>query len=255
MEKQALIDALKALADGKTTVEAVTAQLADIGFSDMGFAKVDHHRALRTGYPEVIFCLSKAPEHVVGIVRRQLEHDETIFGTRASAQVMAAVTAAFPQIEINQIGRCFYHKSTHWQPKKEILGSIVIVSAGTSDAPVTEEARCTAEILGHPCTVIQDAGVAGIHRLFAHRETLQKASVIIAIAGMEGALPSVIAGLVACPVIGVPTSVGYGAHLGGMVPLFAMLNSCASGMTVVNIDNGFGAAFAAVAMNACRGGD
>jgi NCAIR mutase (PurE)-related protein len=248
-----LMQLLQALSDQKISVEDVSRQLTDLSFSDMGFAKVDHHRSLRTGYPEVIFCQNKAPEHIVGIVQRQMEHGETVFGTRASPQALAAVSSAFPQLQINPIGRCFWHKSEHWHQRGDTLGDIVIVSAGTADAPMTEEARCTVEVLGHSCVCIQDAGVAGIHRLFAHKSQLMAASVIIAIAGMEGALPSVIAGLVSCPVIGVPTSVGYGAHLNGMVPLFAMLNSCASGLTVVNIDNGFGAAFAAATMNTRRG--
>ena len=152
-------------------------------------------------------------------------------------------------VEMSLPGRCFWLKSSFWKRKEEVKGPIVIAAAGTSDLPVVEEARCTVEILGHPCTVVNDVGVAGIHRLFSYKEELHKAGVIIAVAGMEGALPSVIAGLVGCPVIGVPTSVGYGSHLNGMVPLLAMLNSCASGLTVVNIDNGFGAAYAAVLMN------
>jgi hypothetical protein len=152
-------------------------------------------------------------------------------------------------VEINETGRCFWKKSKHWKKRDNIKGTILIASAGTADLPVVEEARCTVEVLGHPCAMLSDVGVAGIHRLFAHQKELHDASVVIVVAGMEGALPSVVAGLVACPVIAVPTSVGYGSHLGGLVPLFAMLNSCASGLTVVNIDNGFGAGYAAVLMN------
>jgi hypothetical protein len=218
-------------------------------FHDLGFAKVDHHRALRVGSPEVIYCEGKTVAQVVDIVREQVAHDETVFGTRASADTISAVTGQFSGVEVNAAARCFWRKSSTWKKKENVKGTIVIASAGTSDAYAVEEARCTVEILGHPCALVQDVGVAGIHRLIAHRPQLQEASVIIVVAGMEGALPSVVAGLVSCPVIGVPTSVGYGAHLGGMVPLFAMLNSCASGLTVVNIDNGFGAAYAAVRMN------
>jgi NCAIR mutase (PurE)-related protein len=255
MERQALIELLNALHKNDISVESALEKLQDIPFSDMDFAKVDHHRPLRVGFPEVIFCQAKTPDQVADIVANQIAHDETIFGTRASEKIVKAVSEKFGDIEHNATAQCFWRKSSKWKNSENAKGTIIIASAGTSDAGVVEEARCTVEILGHACEAIHDVGVAGIHRLFAHREQLQHASVIIVVAGMEGALPSVISGLVSCPVIGVPTSVGYGSHLGGLVPLFAMLNSCASGMTVVNIDNGFGAACAAVKMNRKAGGE
>lgn len=248
MDKKALQKLLESVRSKTTSIDTALLQIKDIGFDDMGFAKVDHHRALRKGHPEVIFCQNKSIDHVVKIVKNQIAHNETVLGTRASEQVLAAVKK-IRGVQTNPTARCFWKKAPDWQKSTEVKGTIIIAAAGTADASVAEEARVTAEILGHPVETIYDVGVAGIHRLFAYKETLQNAAVIIAIAGMEGALPSVIAGLVACPVIGVPTSVGYGSHLNGLVPLFAMLNSCASGLTVVNIDNGFGAAFAAVMIN------
>jgi NCAIR mutase (PurE)-related protein len=249
MEQHALQELLKGLYDHSLSVEDAVKKLKTIGFGDMEFAKIDHHRALRKGYPEVIFCQNKTIDHILKIVGHQIEHDETVFGTRAHPEALQRLEQEIKGIQINTMARCFWVKSQNWQAKTAVKGTVIIASAGTADAPIPEEARCTVEILGHPCKTINDVGVAGIHRLFAHQEDFNNAAVVIAIAGMEGALPSVIAGLVSCPVIGVPTSVGYGSHLNGMVPLFAMLNSCASGMTVVNIDNGFGAGFAASLMN------
>ena len=249
MDNAHLSHILNSLYNHSLSVDEALAQLKDLPFKDLGFAKVDHHRALRKGYPEVIFCQRKTPEQVVRIAQTQLEHGETIFGTLAGDEVLTAVTSAIKDVEIDRLGRCFWKKSAHWEPRRDMAGEIVVCAAGTADMSVSLEAQRTVEILGHPCRALSDVGVAGIHRLFFYRDVLEQASVIIAIAGMEGALPSVIAGYVSCPVIGVPTSVGYGAHLGGMVPLFAMLNSCSAGLTVVNIDNGFGAACAAAAIN------
>jgi len=249
MDNAQLTHILEMLRNQSISVDDALTQLKDLPFKDLGFAKVDHHRALRKGYPEVIFCQNKTPEQVVQIAQTQLDHNETIYGTRASEQVIEAVITAVPDVEVDRIGRCFWKKSPHWKKRKKVCGNIIVCAAGTADMSVSLEAQRTLEILGHPCTAISDVGVAGIHRLFAYREQLQKAAVIIAVAGMEGALPSVIAGYVSCPVVAVPTSVGYGSHLNGLVPLFAMLNSCASGLTVVNIDNGFGGACAAAAIN------
>jgi hypothetical protein len=249
MEKQKLASLLNAVRAGAMPVDRAIEELKDLPFFDMGFAKIDHHRGIRTGHPEVIFCQMKTPEQVVAIARRQIEHDETVFGTRANAATLESMREAVADIDISVAGGCFWRKSPSWKPDPAARGDIVIVSAGTADNPVAEEARCTAAIMGHPHECIQDVGVSGIHRLFAYRDRLREAAVIIVIAGMEGALPSVVAGLVDKPVIGVPTSVGYGAHLDGLTPLFAMINSCAAGLTVVNIDNGFGAAMAAVRMN------
>lgn len=249
MDNANLIHLLEQLSNQSMSVGEALAQLKDLPFSDLGFAKVDHHRAVRKGYPEVIFCQNKTPAQVVEIVQVQIGHGETVFGTRAGKEVLEAVCSAIEDIEIDPLGNCFWKKSPRWKPRENGVGEIVVCAAGTADMRVLLEAQRTLEILGHPCRALSDVGVAGIHRLFAHREVLEKASVIIAVAGMEGALPSVIAGYVSCPVIAVPTSVGYGSHLGGMVPLFAMLNSCSTGLTVVNIDNGFGAACAAAAIN------
>jgi NCAIR mutase (PurE)-related protein len=250
MEQKELRQLLQGIAGGTLSVGDGLKQLRDLPFSDMGFAKVDHHRALRTGFPEVIFCQGKTAEQVCAIVKKQRAHGESVLGTRASADMLAAVSKAFPDMTVNTAGRCFYAAIRTRRSRRK--NPIVIAAAGTADLPVAEEARCTVEVLGEPCTALWDVGVAGIHRLFAHKAVLERAPVVIVIAGMEGALPSVVAGLVSCPVIGVPTSVGYGSHMGGLVPLFAMLNSCASGLTVVNIDNGFGAGFAAVLMSRAK---
>ena len=249
MEQQSLQNLLESVYNQTCSPLQAMEQMQGLSFDDLGFAHVDHHRAVRKGFPEVIFCQNKSPAHIIDIVNNHILHGETVFGTRAAPGLFRELCEAVPGIQINEAGRCFWKKSDSWKKQDPVKGPIVIAAAGTSDFPVAEESRCTVEIMGHPCVSINDVGVAGIHRLFAYKEQLQHAGVIIAIAGMEGALPSVIGGLVRCPVIGVPTSVGYGSHLKGMVPLFAMLNSCASGLTVVNIDNGFGAAYAAVLMN------
>jgi pyridinium-3,5-biscarboxylic acid mononucleotide synthase len=247
MEQAPLLQMLSKLYDRSISVEEAMDRLKDMPFEDLGFASIDHHRALRKGHPEVIFCQNKTPEHVVAIAKRQIQHGDTVFGTRANAEVLDAVRAGVEGAEIDELARCFWKKSPTWVLKTD-KHPITICSAGTADLPVVLEAQRTVEIMGHTPLVLKDVGVAGIHRLFSHKNALVNAGVILAIAGMEGALPSVLAGLVSCPVIGVPTSVGYGTHLQGFVPLFAMLNSCASGLTVVNIDNGFGAGCAAVAM-------
>ncbi len=244
MDQSLLQSLLASVANHSLSVSEALERLKHLPFENLGFATVDHHRAMRKGYPEAIFCQNKTPEQVVAIAEAQINHHVTVLGTRASREILDAVKAGIPDAEIDETARCFWKKSAGWK-KKETSKPIVICSAGTADRPVVAEAQRTAEILGHTPVMVNDVGVAGIHRLFSHRDTLLNAGVILAIAGMEGALPSVIAGYVSCPVIGVPTSVGYGVHLGGLVPLFAMLNSCATGLTVVNIDNGFGAACAA----------
>jgi NCAIR mutase (PurE)-related protein len=249
MEKDRLHSILAAVSDRSLSIGDAMKKLAGLPFDDMGFAHVDHHRALRKGYPEVIFSQNKTPQQVVEITKNLIAHQETVFGTRAPKETLDLLAKKIKGVEIMRTGRCFWKKSRHWKKKDQVKGTVLIASAGTADLPVVEEAKCTVEILGHPCRVLNDIGVAGIHRLFSYKKEIEEASVIIVVAGMEGALPSVVAGLVACPVIAVPTSVGYGSHLGGLVPLFAMLNSCASGLTVVNIDNGFGAGYAAVLMN------
>jgi len=249
MEKKEILKILKALKSNKISLEEAYKRLYNFPFEDIGFAKIDHHRTIRKGFAEVIFCQNKTPQQVLEISKKLISSNETVFGTRASKETLRLLKGKIKGIEICEAGRCFYKKSKTWKKATNSKGTIVIASAGTADFNIVEEARCTVEIMGHPYKTINDVGVAGIHRLFSHKDELQKASVIIAVAGMEGALPSVIAGIVSCPVIGVPTSVGYGSHFNGLVPLFAMLNSCASGLTVVNIDNGFGAGYAAVLMN------
>ncbi len=249
MDNSNLKAILEKLYNKSISIDDALGHLKDLPFQDLGFAKIDHHRALRKGYPEVIFCQSKTPDQVVAIAKAQIEHGATVYGTRANSDVFDAVQKEIPSVEIDELGKVFWHKSSSWNMADKVHGEILICAAGTADLSVAREAQRTIEIIGHPCNVLSDVGVSGIHRLFAHKELLQNAPVIIVIAGMEGALPSVIGGFVSCPVIAVPTSVGYGSHLNGLVPMFAMLNSCASGMTVVNIDNGFGAACAAVAIN------
>jgi hypothetical protein len=249
MENEHLHSILKAVSEQSLDINDAMKKLAGMGFDDMGFAHIDHHRALRKGHPEVIFCQNKTPQQVLDITKNLMKHEETVFGTRAPKAMLDLLEKRIKGVTIVPAGHCFWKKSKHWKKKDQVKGTILIASAGTADLPVVEEAKATVEILGHPCKTLNDVGVAGIHRLFSYKEDLQDASVIIVVAGMEGALPSVVAGLVACPVIAVPTSVGYGSHLGGLVPLFAMLNSCASGLTVVNIDNGFGAGYAAALMN------
>jgi pyridinium-3,5-biscarboxylic acid mononucleotide synthase len=251
MDNSHLQSLLSKVAEKSMSIPDALEQLKNLPFEDLGFAHVDHHRAMRKGYPEAIFCQGKTPEHVVAIAKSQVKHHVTTFGTRANTQVLDAVRAEIPGIEIDEIARCFWKKSPGWKRKRS-KKTIVICSAGTADRPVVLEAQRTLEIIGYTPTMLNDVGVAGIHRLFSHRDTLLNAGVIIAVAGMEGALPSVIAGYVSCPVIGVPTSVGYGVHMGGIVPLLAMLNSCATGLTVVNIDNGFGAACAAAGIIAAK---
>ncbi len=249
MDQHQLLSLLNQLYQQSIPVEQAFAKLKDLPFEDLGHAKIDHHRTLRKGYPEVIFCQNKTAQQVVDIAKAQMDHGETVFGTRANKEVLDAIKSAVPDVSIDTLARCFWKKSPTWHSCENARGEIIVCSAGTADLSVALEAKNTIEIFGHSCAMLSDVGVAGIHRLFSYREKLSSASVIIAVAGMEGALPSVIAGYVSCPVIGVPTSVGYGSHLNGMVPLFAMLNSCASGLTVVNIDNGFGAACAAVSIN------
>ncbi len=249
MEKGKLEELLHNVRNQSMSIEQALEELKDLPFFDMDFAKIDHHRGVRTGRPEVIFCQNKTTDQVVAIAREQIAREETVFGTRASPEILDAIQKQIPDVSITRAGRCFWKKSRYWKKNEDARGAIAILSAGTADMPVAEEARCTVEVLGHPFDYIQDVGVSGIHRLFAYRDVLRKSSVIIVIAGMEGALPSVVAGLVDRPVIGVPVSVGYGAHLNGFTPLLAMINSCAPGLTVVNIDNGFGAAMAAARMN------
>jgi hypothetical protein len=246
MNPEKLKDLLLGIRSGETSIESAMKELAKLPYADLGYAKVDLHRQLRKGVPEVIYCEGKTPEQVKGIVGKLHAAQQTILGTRASREAYEACREIIDQLEYNETARCFFHVA-EGQPKKK--GRIVIVCAGTSDLPVAEEAAVTAEALGNPVDRIYDVGVAGLHRLFGESHRLDDAQVVVAVAGMEGALPSVVGGLVACPVIAVPTSVGYGASFGGLAALLGMLNSCASNVTVVNIDNGFGAAYVANLIN------
>ncbi len=231
---------------GKVTPDDAVARLRHMPFEDIGFAKVDHHRALRAGMPEVILGEGKTPAQVAGIFSRLAKHGRNVLATRATEKQFAAVKKKVRGVEYRDLGRAIV---LHRDETKYGKGVIAVVSAGTSDIPVAEEAVVTAEIMGNEVEHFYDVGVAGIHRLLANREALTKARVVIVCAGMEGALPSVVGGLVGVPVIAVPTSVGYGASFKGMAALLGMLNSCASNVSVVNIDNGFGAGYVASLIN------
>jgi hypothetical protein len=231
------------VAAGRLAPEAALERLAHFPFEELSFAKVDHHRALRQGLPEVVYCEGKAPEQVITILERLQQADGGFLGTRISEDQARQVIARFPQARWNHLARTVVLPA---EPAKPAIGSpLLVVSAGTSDLPVAEEAVEVALACGLPVERLVDVGVAGLHRLLAASEQLRRAAVIIVVAGMEGALPSVVGGLVPVPVIAVPTSVGYGASFGGISALLAMLNSCAAGVAVMNIDNGFGAAVAA----------
>jgi NCAIR mutase (PurE)-related protein len=240
---------------GALDPEDALSALATLPFEDLGFANVDHHRALRQGLPEVIFGQGKTAEQVTAIARRLLAAGENVLVTRLEADIAARVTAEVPELSYHAISRT---ASAVVKPPTALANAqrVLVVTAGTSDQPVAEEALETLRVSGVPSSPLFDVGVSGLHRLLSRVETLRAASVLIVVAGMEGALPSVVGGLVAAPVIAVPTSVGYGAALSGFTALCGMLTSCASGVTVVNIDNGFGAAVAAIRMlhTARRGG-
>jgi NCAIR mutase (PurE)-related protein len=216
-------------------------------FADLGFAQVDTHRALRKGFPEVIFGAGKTPEQVVKIAGKLIEREQNVLVTRITPDHARALKKKFKRAQHHELARCV---TIEKKPLPKRPGKIVVACAGTSDLPVADEAAITAEIMGNHVERISDVGVAGLHRILAKLEILQSANVLIVAAGMEGALPSVVAGLVGKPVIAVPTSVGYGASFGGVAALLGMLNSCGSGVTVVNIDNGFGAGYAASQINA-----
>ena len=214
-------------------------------YEDLGFAKVDHHRAVRQGFPEVVLGLGKTPEQIAEVAARIAAREAPLLVTRASREAFEAVRARVPEAEYHEAARAILRR----RPLPASTGTIVVASAGTSDLPVAEEAALTAEVMGNTVARLYDVGVAGIHRVLSQRATLEAARVIVVVAGMEGALPSVVAGMVNVPVIAVPTSVGYGASFGGIAALLGMLNSCANGVAVVNIDNGFGAGCMAAMIN------
>jgi len=248
MKNDKILDILEQLVSGKLDPQQAEKSIESYFFSDLGFANVDHHRSKRQGFPEVIFGQSKTTEQIVKIAENILEHESTVLATRLSAEAMNAMSRRFPDGEKDEVARSFVIGIPELDLKK-IHGTVLVVSAGTSDLPVAEEAVVTLRAMGNPVEKLHDVGVAGIHRLLARMDILKSASCIVVVAGMEGALPSVVGGLVDVPVIACPTSVGYGASLNGFAALLGMLNSCASGVTVVNIDNGFGAGYAASIIN------
>jgi NCAIR mutase (PurE)-related protein len=247
MDAQDILDLLEQVRRGKLSVTQALARLRHFPFEDLGFAKVDHHRALRQGFPEVIMGHGKQPGEIAAIVRAIRRQKANVLVTRLSAENMAQVSKLVSGLEYHAAAR-----AATWIGKPIKItgkGTVLVVCAGTSDIPVAEEAVLTASMMGNHVEKLFDVGVAGIHRILGNRRQLAAASVLVVIAGMEGALPSVVAGLVDKPVIAVPTSVGYGASFNGLAALLGMLNSCAAGVTVVNIDNGFGAGFAASLIN------
>lgn len=250
MQKDELLNLLNGVRDGRVAPRDVLEKIQAAPFEDLGYAKVDRHRGIRQGVPEVIYGASKTEEQILGIVRAMLadgSHDIVITGlSPETANALAEICS----LEYHPIPRFGLVNKDEGKIRK---GLVVVLSGGTSDMPVCEEAALTAEALGSKVTRLYDVGVAGLHRLLAQVPVLTQARVVVAVAGMEGALPSVVGGLVSCPVIAVPTSVGYGANLGGVAALLSMLNSCASGVSVVNIDNGFGAGFIAHRINAMDG--
>src|SRR5271170_154698 len=246
MDQDHLRTLLEQVRAGSVDIDAALGRLRHLPYEDLGFAKVDHHRALRHGMPEVVFGKGKTPDQISAIVATLAAQSPNVLVTRADAEIAGRLRREHPEAEYFPLsGTVRVWRDRTLRGK----GKIAIVCAGTSDLPVAEEAEVTAEVMGNEIDAIHDIGVAGIHRLMHHRERLTEARVVIVCAGMEGALPSVVGGLVAAPVIAVPTSVGYGASFHGLAALLGMLNSCASNVTVVNIDNGFGAAYAASLMN------
>ncbi|MFH1991990.1 MAG: nickel pincer cofactor biosynthesis protein LarB [Pseudomonadota bacterium] len=247
MDNETLLQVLGNVAAGKTSVEEAAGKLKHLSFEDIDYAHIDHHRSLRKGFPEVIFGQGKTAEQIIGIMEKMLPQENVALVTRIDQQQAGNVLARFPDAVYHQDARMVV-----WQKKKLPIqgkGTILVLSAGTSDIPIAKEAYLTAAVMGNPVASVFDVGVAGIHRLFDHKQLIDQASVLIVVAGMEGALPSVVAGMVSRPVIAVPTSVGYGVSLGGLTALFAMLNSCSSNVAVVNIDNGFGAGYMASIIN------
>lgn len=241
---------LEGVRTGQTDVEQALGQLRTLPFEDLGFARVDHHRALRKGAPETVFCQGKTPEQVAAIVERLAARHQPVLATRAGEETFEAVRVVNPTAIYHPAGQVIV--VGEMPPVPPDAPYVLVVTAGTSDLPVAEEAALTARACGSRVERLTDVGVAGLHRLLDALPVLQEANVVVVAAGMEGALPSVVGGLVACPVIAVPTSVGYGASFGGLAALLGMLNSCAPGVTVVNIDNGYGAGYSAHLINQRR---
>lgn len=246
MKPEQLKGLFEEVRNGSLSPEEATERLKHMPFEDIDFAKVDHHRALRHGMPEVIFGQGKTPSQVAAIAERIASKGHNVLATRVSPDAAAAIQEKLPEAQYHPLSRLVILERERVVTGK---GKILVICAGTADLPVAEEARLTAELMGNEVVAVSDVGVAGIHRLLEQRQKLWDARVIICCAGMEAALPSAVGGLVGCPVIGVPTSVGYGAHFNGLASLLSMLNSCASNVTTVNIDNGFGAAYVASLIN------
>ncbi|MFC1856320.1 nickel pincer cofactor biosynthesis protein LarB [Thermodesulfobacteriota bacterium] len=247
MDKDTLLKLLDDFKDGQVSRDSVFKTLKKLPFENIGIANIDHHRAMRSGYPEMVFGEPKSADQIVKIVKSILKHKANIIVTRVDEKKAKSVMSKVPDLKYSKDARTLTmnkHKS-----KVKTRGTILVITAGTSDIPVAEEAAITAEVMGNKVKRLFDVGVAGLHRLLNHYELIDDSSVLIVVAGMEGALPSVVAGLVDKPVIALPTSIGYGSSFGGVTALLSMLNSCASGVSVVNIDNGFGAGYAASLIN------
>ncbi|MEW8974303.1 MAG: nickel pincer cofactor biosynthesis protein LarB [Tissierellaceae bacterium] len=247
MHKEEIVELLNGFKNNEISMEDALEKLKRLPYGELGYAKIDHHRELRNGYPEVIYCEGKSLEHIQGIVKHMLKEKEVnILGTRANRDVYEAIKDITNNVEYYESARIVVVKREEFKKTEK---KILVVTGGTADIPVAEEAAITAEVLGNTVERLYDVGVAGLHRLLSNVDALFKANVIIAVAGMEGALASVVGGLVDKPVIAVPTSIGYGSNFGGVSALLSMLNSCASGVSVVNIDNGFGAGYLASMIN------
>ena len=247
MDMTSLKQLLDHVASGNISVEDAAQKLKYLSLEDLDYAHIDHHRSLRKGFPEVIFGQEKTVDQIVGIMEKMLVQERIVLITRIQARHADQVISRFPDAEYHEDAKMIVWKKQDMPQTGK--GSIIVISAGTSDIPVAKEALLTAQVMGNKVESVFDVGVAGIHRLFNHKKLIEEASVLVVVAGMEGALPSVVAGMVSRPVIAVPTSVGYGVSFGGLTALFAMLNSCSSNVAVVNIDNGFGAGYMASIIN------
>jgi NCAIR mutase (PurE)-related protein len=247
MDRKHLNDLLSQVANGKLSVDTAAERLSHLNYEDIAFAHIDHHRSLRKGFPEVIYGEGKSVLQIATILERMISQETVVLVTRITPDKAESVMNAVPGCQYDEEARMIMWG--HPPTKAKVRGSILVVSAGTSDIPVAREAMLTAEAMGNPVVSLFDVGVAGLHRLLAHHEIIETAAVLVVVAGMEGALPSVVGGLVDRPVIAVPTSVGYGTSLGGVAALLSMLNSCSSNVAVVNIDNGFGAGYMASIIN------
>jgi len=247
MDMTSLKQLLDHVSTGNMSVEDAAQKLKHLSFEDLDYAHIDHHRSLRKGFPEVIFGQEKTVDQIVGIMEKMIVQENIVLVTRIQARHAESVISRFPDAEYHEDAKMVVWKKQDIPQRGK--GTVIVISAGTSDIPVAKEALLTAQVMGNKVESVFDVGVAGIHRLLNHKKIIEEASVLVVVAGMEGALPSVVAGMVSRPVIAVPTSVGYGVSFGGLTALFAMLNSCSSNVAVVNIDNGFGAGYTASIIN------